>query len=104
MGFLEYMDSTKAKEAIEKYELSVVATYIKNTNHNLIKYEWKYILTDNFTGKEYKFSTLTMDYPNDIFKQITKNLREREIKKVDQEWLKEKNKRKRRKIYAKKYN
>jgi len=103
MGFLKYLNSDEAKEAVERQENSLIETYIMNTNHKLYSSDYEYILIDNATGKKYTFDKVLMDYPNDIFKQISKNREEQKTKEIDLEWLHEPDYHKRRKLLSKKY-
>ena len=106
MSLLDYANSKEGKELAEKQHWDKIVKFACENNHTLYRdspYCYGYILTDNITKKQYYFDRVATNYPNSIFNQISINKKQQETKKIDPEWLHEKDKYKRRKIYARKY-
>lgn len=101
MGFLT--TSKETEEILENQDWAAMEKYAGKNNHTLYRdsmYCYGYALTDNTTKKQYYFDRINTNFPGAIFNQIRINLNMQKAKKIDLEWLWEKDKRKRRKIYA----
>ncbi len=100
MGFL----LNKSENEVGKRDWAKMEKYAEKHNHTLYRdgvYCYGFTLTDNITKKIYYFDRINTNYPDAIFNQIEINRKMQKAKEIDYEWLWEKDKRKRRKIYAK---
>ena len=101
MGFLTISEETE--EILENQDWVKMEKHAKKNNHTLYRdgmYCYGYTLTDDVTKKQYYFDRINTNFPSAILNQIEMNLKTQKAKKIDLEWLWEKDKRKRRKIYA----